>query len=67
MGDGLQRLVGGLDRLAVQFEGALCLDQRDEFGHRIDIARFQRVLHQCAGALVAGLPVMGGPEAWVSW
>src|SRR6476646_3568241 len=37
----LQRLIGGLDRLAVQLEGALRFDQRHKLFDRIDVAGFE--------------------------
>ena len=53
--DRLQRLVGRLDRLAIQLESSLGLDEADEFLHRIDIALFQKALKRLAGAVFAGV------------
>src|SRR5688500_8088190 len=50
--DRLQRLVGGLDRLAVQLERALRLDQRDELLDRVDVARLEEALEDHAGAVL---------------
>jgi hypothetical protein len=36
--DRLKRLIGGLDRLTVQLEGALGFDQANQFFHRINVA-----------------------------
>src|SRR5688500_16195897 len=65
VGDGLKRLVGRLDRLAVELEGALRLDQRDELLHRINVASLEEPLQSRARAVFAGdrfdrLPRSGG-------
>src|SRR4051812_36983607 len=52
VGDRLQRLVGGLDRLAVQLKGPLGLDQRDQFLHRVDVAGFEITLERLARPLL---------------
>src|SRR6058998_3358318 len=57
--DGLERLVGGLDRLAVQFEGTLGLDQRDQLLDRIDVGGFEETLEDLACAVFAGLGLQG--------
>src|SRR5947208_119444 len=55
--DCLQRLIRGLDRLAVQLERPLRLDQRDQLLDRIDVAAFEESAEDGAGAAFAGLGV----------
>ena len=39
--DGLQRLIGRLDRLTIQFKSPLRLDEGNKLFHRIDIGAFK--------------------------
>src|SRR5581483_6528226 len=55
--DRLERLIGGLDRLAIELEGALRLDQRHQFFHRIDVAGLEKSLQDLARTVLAGLAV----------
>src|SRR3954447_12608043 len=48
--DRLQRLVGRLDRLAVQLEGALGLNERDQFLHWVHIAGLEESLEELPSA-----------------
>src|SRR5688500_17207365 len=50
----LKCLVGRLDRLAVELEGALGLDQRDQLLDRVDVAAIQIPLQHLARAVLAG-------------
>ena len=55
----LQHFVSGLDGLAVELEGSLRLDQRDEFLDGIDVGAFEKALHDGTGAVVARVGVDG--------
>src|SRR5215212_932747 len=50
--DGLQGLIGRLDRLAVELKGALGLNEGDQFLHRIDVAAFKEALEDRASAVL---------------
>src|SRR4051812_24142822 len=53
----LQRLISRLDGLAVKFEGTLCLDERDQFFHWINVAGFEEILDCFAGPIFTGITV----------